>query len=78
MAVRDDREDAIGDDLMSQLTVDARLLEVRDEAEDIALDLHEAPFSTDTRTRALTFLDSPRYRDAAASFRTGLPDGAVS
>ncbi len=63
-----DGRDEIGAELLSQLTEDAQLLEVRDEAEDIALDLHERPFSSSARTRAISFLDSPRYRTAAAAF----------
>lgn len=63
-----DGRDEIGAELLSQLTEDAQLLEVRDEAEEIALDLHERPFSPKARTRALSFLDSSRYRTAAATF----------
>ncbi|MFT4284340.1 MAG: hypothetical protein QM598_05840 [Protaetiibacter sp.] len=63
-----DGRDEIGAELLSQLTEDAQLLEVRDEAEDIALDLHEQPFSPGARTRALSFFDSNRYRTAAAAF----------
>jgi hypothetical protein len=69
MGTRDDRNDAeISAELLEQLSDQAQLLVVFDEGQDVALDLHEALFSPDTRTRTLAFLNSDRYRDAVDKF----------
>lgn len=65
-----DDEVQINAELLEQMSTDADLLVVGDEAQDVALDLHEAPFSPGTRQRALEFLQSPRYTSAASSFHS--------
>lgn len=75
MASQMDRDDsAFNDELLTQLHDQAHVLDVVDEGHDIALDLHEALFSPSTRERALAFLQSPRYVEAAEKYR-GLVDG---
>ena len=70
MASPMDRDDsAINDELLSELRDQAHVLDVVDEGQDIALDLHVALFNPSTRERALAFLQSPRYESAAAKYR---------
>ncbi|MBG0716869.1 hypothetical protein G3N18_02045 [Microbacterium sp. 2C] len=70
MSSREGEDDAvIGADLLAQLQENATVLGVFDEGQDIALDLHEELFSPTTRQRALAFLNSDRYQDAATKFR---------
>lgn len=69
MSSREGQDDAvIGADLLAQLQDNATVLGVFDEGQDIALDLHEELFSPTTRQRALSFLNSDRYQDAATKF----------
>ena len=79
MSSREGQDDAvIGAELLTQLGENATVLGVYDEGQDIALDLHEGLFSPTTPQRALAFLNSDRYRDAASTFRrlTGSPNTA--
>ena len=62
------QEDGFGDGLIEQIEDHAKVLHVFDEGQDIALDLHEELFSPTTRQRALAFLNSDRYQDAASKF----------
>lgn len=67
----EDRDEAAQiSDLLANLEAEADVLCIRDEAEDIALDLHEDPFSEAARRRAMAFLGSDRYTRAVAQFRT--------
>lgn len=70
MSAREGQDDAVvGAELLTQLVDNATVLGVYDEGQDIALDLHEGLFSPTTQQRALAFLSSERYRDAASKFR---------
>lgn len=60
---------AITDELLEQLGDQATVLSALDEAEDVALDLHERPFSSETRQRALKWLQSDRYDAALQQMR---------
>lgn len=71
-------------ELLEQLQEQSEVLGVFDEGQDIALDMHEELFSTTTRERALSFLQSPRYENALHTYQrlvTGpvdvQPDGAI-
>jgi len=67
----DDRDEAqISAELLEELHAEAQLLGIRDEVDDVALDLHEKPFSEDARKRAIALLHSPRYVEAAKAFRS--------
>ena len=69
MSSSEGQDDAvIGAELLTQLGENATVLGVYDEGQDIALDLHEELFSPTTRQRALAFLNSDRYQDAASKF----------
>lgn len=57
----------VSSELLDQMQGHARVLCTYDESQDLALDLHEAPFSPSTRQKVLEFLDSQRYRDAVSS-----------
>jgi hypothetical protein len=70
-----DDEVQINADLLTQMNADADVLEVGNEAQDVALDLHEAPFSPGTRDRAIEFFQSNRYAKAVSSFRTRTHQG---
>lgn len=65
------RRDAeeIGPDLLGELKDQAEVLGVYDEGQDIALDLHAGLFDQATRARALDFLLSDRYEDAAQTYQ---------
>ena len=52
------------DGLIEQIADMAEVLDVFDEGQDIALDLHTSPFSEETKKRTLAFLQSPRYQSA--------------
>lgn len=70
MSPQPDRQDEqISADLLEQLQQQSEVLGVFDEGQDIALDLHEELFSTNTRQRALTFLQSPRYEKALETYQ---------
>lgn len=58
----------VTEDLLRRVARDADLLTVGDEAQDVALDLHEDPFAPAVRKRALEFLRSPRYQAAAHDY----------
>lgn len=66
---QDHRDDEIGPELVTQLREQSEVLEVFDEGQDIALGLHEELFSTATRERALSFLQSPRYEKALGTYQ---------
>lgn len=59
----------IGPELLGELKNQAEVLGVYDEGQDIALDLHEGLFDQATRERALAFLQSRRYEDAAETYQ---------
>lgn len=61
--------DEIGPELLGELKDQAEVLGVYDEGQDIALDLHEGLFDQATRERALAFLQSRRYEDAAETYQ---------
>lgn len=70
MGARKDGDDsAMSAELLHELHDTAHVLDVVDEGQDIALDLHASLFNPTTRDRALAFLQSTRYEDAAAKFR---------
>lgn len=66
---RDRQDEQINEELLEQLQQQSEVLGVFDEGQDIALDLHEELFSTTTRQRALTFLQSPRYEKALETYQ---------
>lgn len=53
---------AISASMLKELGDQASVLSVLDEAEDVALDLHQRPFNEEVRTRAIEFLESDRYQ----------------
>lgn len=65
MAPHDD--DNVSPELLEQLKGLSDVLELYDEGQDVALDLHAAPFAPTTRERCLAFFDSPRYHQALAA-----------
>lgn len=77
MAATTAERTALSGDLIEQLTAQAMILEVFEEGQDIALDLHEALFNPASRARAIAFLQSTRYQEAAALSRQLNPERAA-
>lgn len=69
MPTHDDAAPQLPDGLLDELNEHARVLSAYDQAQDVALDLHEKPFSPETRSRALQYLQSPEYQRAVDSVR---------
>ena len=65
MPTHEDAAPQLPDGLLGELNEHARVLSAYDQAQDVALELHEKPFSPETRTRALKYLQSPEYEQAA-------------
>jgi hypothetical protein len=59
-----DETTAIDDELLAEIRDQASVLSALDTAENVALDLHERPFSPETRQRALEWLQSDAYKNA--------------
>lgn len=68
MSDQDCDDSGFSAETLEQLQTQATLLDVIDESQDVALDLHASPFSSAARERAIAFLGSSRYLDAAAKF----------
>ena len=70
------RAPEITDDLLVELQSHATVLAAKDQAEEIALDLHEDPFSPTTRSRVLGWFKSDTYRAATQRARAlrGAPE----
>lgn len=76
MPTHDDAAPQLPDGLLEELNEHARVLSAYDQAQDVALDLHEKPFSPETRSRALQYLQSPEYQRAIDSVRPHAGEGA--
>lgn len=69
MPTHDDAAPQLPDGMLKELNEHARVLSAYDQAQDVALDLHEKPFSPETQERALRYLQSPEYQRAIDAVR---------
>lgn len=70
MQTHEDVAPQLPDGLLGEISEHARVLSAYDRAQDVALELHEKPFSPETRTRALEYLQSAEYEQAARTVRS--------
>lgn len=59
-------DDSVKPELLQELVSYAQILEVYDEGQAVALQMHTHPFDVATREQCRAFFASPRYLDALA------------